>query len=394
MPYYRRVGDVPPKRHTQAVGVDGRLRHEELMGLEGFAQLSSLLYHRHSPSAVVASEPVTVDGDGDGDESSYDSRLEPRHLRTFELPAGGDPALGRVTLFENDDVAIGVAAATASSALVRDARGDQLVYVQEGAATLESTFGRLPVGAGDYVVVPRSTTHRWAVEPDVLLRLFVIEARRSHILPPARYLSRQGQFVEGTPYCERDLRVPGDLVDVDERDVAVLVRHRGGTTRLVYDHHPFDVVGWDGCLYPYAFNIHDFQPIVGQIHQPPPVHQTFEGAGFVVCSFVPRPFDFHPDAVKVPYHHANVDSEEILYYSDGDFMSRTGSGIGVGSISYHPAGFVHGPQPGSVERSLTEDRTNELAVMVDTFAPLRLSAAARSISDAAYAFSWSRGDRA
>jgi homogentisate 1,2-dioxygenase len=387
MPYYHRVGDVPPKRHTRALGPDGELRHEELMGFDGFSQVSSLLYHRHSPSAILSAEPLALDGD----ELSYDRVLEPRHLRTFDLPVGGDPVLGRLTLLENDDVAIAVAAATESSGLVRDARGDQLVYVQEGSAVLESTFGRLEVGAGDYVLVPRSTTHRWLVASEGVLRLFILEARRSHIQAPSRYLTRHGQFVEGAPYCERDLRLPEPMDHIDERDVAVLVRHRGGVTRLVYDHHPFDVVGWDGYLYPYAFNIRDFQPIVGQLHQPPPVHQTFEGGGFVVCSFVPRPYDFHPDAVKVPYHHANVDSEEILYYSAGEFMSRAGSGIGVGSISYHPGGFVHGPQPGSVERSIDEERTNETAVMVDTFSPLRLSEAARSISADGYAFSWSRG---
>ena len=386
MAYYRRLGEVPSKRHTRAEAAGARL-HEELMGLEGFSQSSSLLYHRHSPSAIVAAEPLA----GPTDEPSYDRALEPRHLRTFDLPVGGDPVLGCVRLLENDDVTIGVAAATDSSGLYRDALGDQLVYVQSGSAVVESTFGALPVGTGDYVVIPRSTTHRWvfdAADGGEPLRLLVIEARSAHVLQPARYLNGQGQFVEGAPYCERDLRGPTELSIVEDTDVDVLVRHRGGLTRLMYANHPFDVVGWDGCVYPYAFNIRDFQPIVGQIHQPPPVHQTFQGGGFVVCSFVPRPFDFHPNAIKVPYHHANVDSEEILYYSDGDFMSRAGSGIGVGSMSYHPAGFVHGPQPGSVERSLDQDHTNELAVMIDTFRPLKLSEAARSISADDYAWSW------
>jgi homogentisate 1,2-dioxygenase len=386
MAYYQRLGEVPAKRHTRAAS-EGGLLHEELMGLEGFSQSSSLLYHRHSPSAIVAAEPLP----GPADEPTFDRALEPRHLRTLDLPIGGDPVLGCVRLLENDDVSIGVVAATDSSGLYRDALGDQLVYVQGGKAVLESTFGALPLLAGDYVVIPRSTTHRWVFDPSdggEPLRLLVIEARSAHIQPPARYLSPQGQFLEGAPYCERDLRVPTELVSVEGTDVDVLVRHRGGLTRLIYADHPFDVVGWDGCVYPYAFNIHDFQPIVGQIHQPPPVHQTFQGGGFVVCSFVPRPYDFHPDAVKVPYHHANVDSEEILYYSDGDFMSRAGSGIGVGSISYHPAGFVHGPQPGSVERSMDQTHTNELAVMIDTFRPLRVSEAARSISADDYAWSW------
>ena len=381
--HYRRMGEVPKKRHIRARDGDARL-HEELMGLEGFSQASSLLYHRHSPSAIVASEPVDVPGM----PTSYDVPLEPRHLRTFDLPVGADVVSALVPLFENEDVVIGVAAATQTGPLYRNAVGDVLVYVQEGTAVLESTFGRLPVGPGDYVVVPRSTTHRWVV--DGLVRALLVEARSAHIQPPPRYLNACGQFVEGAPYCERDLRGPDELIAVEASDVDVLVRHRGGVTRLRYAHHPFDVVGWDGCVYPYAFNIADFQPIVGQVHQPPPVHQTFQGGGFVVCSFVPRPYDFHPDAIKVPYHHANVDSDEILYYSDGDFMSRAGSGIGVGSISYHPAGFVHGPQPGSVERSMQEERTNETAVMIDTFRPLRLTDAARSISAADYPWTWSR----
>ncbi|HEV3225815.1 MAG TPA: homogentisate 1,2-dioxygenase [Acidimicrobiales bacterium] len=388
MPYYRCLGEVPEKRHTRAGGAGARL-HEELMGLEGFSQASSLLYHRHSPSAIVAAEPLP----GPLDEPTYDRALEPRHLRTFDLPIGGDPVLGCVRLLENDDVAIGVVAATDSSGLYRDALGDQLLYVQSGRAVLESSFGSLAVGAGDYVVIPRSTTHRWvfdAIDGGEPLRMLVVEARSAHIQTPARYLNAQGQFVEGAPYCERDLRAPTELLRAEGNDVDVLVRHRGGLTRLLYAEHPFDVMGWDGCVYPYAFNIRDFQPIVGQVHQPPPVHQTFQGGGFVVCSFVPRPYDFHPDAIKVPYHHANVDSEEILYYSGGDFMSRAGSGIGIGSMSYHPAGFVHGPQPGSVERSEGQDRTDELAVMIDTFRPLRLSEAARSISADDYAWSWAR----
>ena len=383
MPYYRRVGDVPQKRHIWAEAGGARL-HEELMGLDGFSQASSLLYHRHSPSAIVAAEAVDVRAAA----TSYDTALEPRHLRTFDLPTGGDPVAGFVTLFENEDVVIGVVAADDSSPLYRNAIGDLLVYIQSGTARLESTFGILDVGPGDYVVIPRSTTHRWTV--DGLLRALVIEARSAHVQPPARYLNAAGQFLEGAPYSERDLRGPAELLAVDETDVDVVVRHRGGATRYRYAHHPFDVVGWDGCVYPYAFNIADFQPIVGQVHQPPPVHQTFQGGGFVVCSFVPRPYDFHPDAIKVPYHHANVDSDEILYYSDGDFMSRAGSGIGIGSISYHPAGFVHGPQPGSVERSMDEDRTNETAVMIDTFRPLRVSDAARQISVPDYPWSWAR----
>ena len=253
-------------------------------------------------------------------------------------------------------------------------------------APLETSFGALEVARGDYVVIPTGTTHRWVLRSPTLDAL-VIEAS-GHVRFPDKHLSARGQLVEGAPFSERDLRGPTAPLVVEGADVAVLVRNRGGLTRMVHRRHPFDVVGWDGCLYPHALSIRDFEPIVGMLHQPPPVHQTFAGPGFVVCSFVPRPFDFHPDAVKIPYHHANTDSDEVLFYADGDFMSRAGSGIGVGSISYHPSGFVHGPQPGSLARSMDATETRETAVMIDTFRPLGVSAAARAISDAAYPSSW------
>ncbi|MEO1064485.1 MAG: cupin domain-containing protein [Actinomycetota bacterium] len=385
MPHYRSVGDVPRKRHVDHRQPDGSRYHEELMGQEGFASSSALLYHRHSPSAVVAIEAV-----GSCEQpGTPDVPLVPRHLRTGELPPGtGDLVTGRHELLANADVAIGWVVATEDSPLYRNAAEDELLFVQSGAGTLESVFGPLDVGEGDYVVVPAGTTHRWAVAQGGLSVLVVRSA--GHVSPPKRYLSAQGQFLEHAPYCERDLRMPTEPLLVEGTDVDVLVRNRAGLSRHTHRHHPFDVAGWDGCLYPWAFSISDFEPIVGRIHQPPPVHQTFEGPGFVVCSFVPRLFDFHPDAIKVPYHHANTDSDEVLFYADGNFMSRAGSGIGVGSISYHPAGFVHGPQPGSIEASLDQDRTEETAVMIDTFAPLAVTDAARAVSDPAYPASWSR----
>jgi homogentisate 1,2-dioxygenase len=252
---------------------------------------------------------------------------------------------------------------------------------------LRSVFGDLEVRSGDYVVVPAGTTHQWV--PDGPVECLVLESS-SHVRPPRRYLTATGQFLEHAPYCERDLRAPTTPhVSPDSHEAEVLVRTRAGLSRHVHATHPFDVVGWAGCVYPYALSIHDFEPIVGSLHQPPHVHQTFELGGAVVCSFVPRPFDFHPDAVKVPYHHANVDSDEVIFYADGDFMSRAGSGIGRGSISVHPAGFVHGPQPGSWERSRDADRTAELAVMVDTFRPLLVSDTARAVADPDYFRSWS-----
>ncbi len=386
MPYYRRVGDVPRKRHTLHRGADGSIQPEELMGVEGFSSASSLLYHRLSPSAIVAAEPVA----DQEPLATPNEPLLPHHLRTPDLPSGGDLVSGRHRLLANADVAVSFAAAKETSGLYRDASGDELVYVQSGSGVLESVFGRLEVSAGDYVVIPMSTTHRWVVAGSELLTAMIF-ATAGHVQPPSKYLTSQGQLLEGAPYSERDQRGPDGLVQEDGEDVEVLVRHRGGMTRYTYAHHPFDLVGWDGCLYPWALSIHDFEPIVGRIHQPPPVHQTFAAPNLVFCSFVPRLFDTDPNAVKIPYHHANVDSDEVLFYSAGNFMSRAGSGIGMGSISLHPAGFVHGPQPGSLERSMDQDHTEELAVMLDTFRPLGLTDAARSVSDPDYPWSWSGG---
>ncbi|HUF32979.1 MAG TPA: homogentisate 1,2-dioxygenase [Acidimicrobiales bacterium] len=387
MPHYRRTGEVPAKRHVRSPGPDGGLLFEEVMGEEGFSGESSILYHLRSPSAVLAAEEVTPPDDG----LTPNQPLLPRHLRTSELRAGGDAVTGRHLLAGNEQVRLAWVAADATSPLYRNAAGDELLFVQAGSGSLESVFGTLAVGPGDYVVVPTGTTHRWVVPDGGHLDLLVAEAA-GHVRPPARYLSTRGQLLETAPYCERDLRSPdGPLVAPPDGEVDVLVRHRGGRTRYTLPSSPFDVVGWDGCLYPWALSIHDFEPIVGRIHQPPHVHQTFEGPGFVVCSFVPRPYDFHPDAVKVPYHHSNVDSDEVIFYSDGDFMSRAGAGIGVGSISLHPGGFVHGPQPGSVERAADQTHTEEVAVMIDTFRPLHLGAAGRSVEDPDYPWTWARG---
>ncbi|ACU34062.1 homogentisate 1,2-dioxygenase [Actinosynnema mirum] len=394
MPYYRQVGDIPRKRHTQFRSPDGSLYAEELMGVEGFSADSALLYHRHLPTAIV--DAVTVP----------DTRgplvpnlpLKPRHFRTEPLvgsdpggpggPGGAaDAVTGRRVLFGNADVVICFAAATEPSPLYRNAFGDELLYVQSGEGVVETIYGALVVESGDYVVLPTSCTYRLA--PRTPMRLLVLEAT-GHIGPPKRYLSARGQFLEHSPYCERDLRGPAEPLLVDGEDVDVLVRHRAGLTRMTYAAHPFDVVGWDGCLYPWVFNIGDFEPITGRVHQPPPVHQTFEGPNFVVCSFVPRKVDYHPLAVPVPYNHANVDSDELMFYVGGDYEARKGSGIGLGSLSLHPAGCAHGPQPGAVEASLGAESFDETAVMVDTFRPLELGEAALAGEDARYAWSWSR----
>jgi homogentisate 1,2-dioxygenase len=385
MPYYRLVGDVPRKRHVahHIAGADGSsvLAAEELMGTEGFSGASTLLYHRWSPSAIVSIEPA----EGGPVERHENLPLRPHHLRTGSLSAGTSELLG------NDDVRVGWSALTSSTQLVRDATGDQLVYVQSGAASLDSVFGRLPVGAGDYVVVPRSTTHRWSIADGGPVELLTITGN-GHVAVPAKYRNEHGQLVEGAPFSERDLRGPSpEPLLEDGADVPVMVRTRAGWSVHVHARHPFDVVGWDGYLYPWALNILDFEPIVGRLHQPPPVHQTFAGNGFVICSFVPRLLDLDPEAIRTPYHHANVDSDEVLFYSSGDFTSRKGSGIGAGSISLHPAGFVHGPQPGAAARSRTATQTDEVAVMLDTFRPLCLTDAALAVSDPDYPWSWAGG---
>ncbi|MDY7083916.1 MAG: homogentisate 1,2-dioxygenase [Actinomycetota bacterium] len=385
MPYYRSAGEVPHKRHTQFRRPDGGLYSEELMGQEGFSSDSSLLYHRHPPTAIVSAEvfPAPVP------KRSANLPLKPRHLRTHKLDAGpADAVLGRHPLMANDDVRIGYAIADRPSPLFRDAVGDELLYVEDGRLAVETTFGTLEAGAGDYVIIPTSVVHR-IVPLDGPARLLTIEAN-GHIGPPKRYLSVRGQFLEHAPYCERDLRGPSEPLLVDEADVEVLVKHRAGWTKHVYARHPFDVVGWDGCLYPWAFSIHDFEPITGRVHQPPPVHQTFEGPNFVVCSFVPRKVDYHPLAVPVPYNHHNVDSDEMMFYTGGNYEARRGSGIEQGSISLHPSGFTHGPQPGAVERALGVEAFDELAVMVDTFRPLDLCEPALAVEDTAYAWTWNR----
>jgi homogentisate 1,2-dioxygenase len=393
MPYYRATGEIPRKRHTRFRGPSGGLYAEELMGEEGFVSDSSLLYHEHPPSAIVKSEGVT---EAVGDGLAPNHPLLPRHFRTQDLPAGGDLVLGRQLLVANEDVRISFAAADAASDLYRNSSGDEAVYLRSGAAVFESVYGSIAAGAGDYVVVPRGTIHRWLPAAGGVHAL-VVEAH-GHIRPPQRYLSRYGQFLEHAPYCERDLRGPDGPLMRDGEDVPVVVRNAGGLTRLTYAYHPFDVVGWDGFLYPYAFNIADFEPIVKRTHAPPPVHQTFEGPNFVICSFCPRPLDFDPAAVPIPYSHHNVDSDELMYYVAGDYSARKGSGVGLGSITLHPSGFTHGPQPGAVEAviaGLAEGKTttDETAVMIDTFRPLLLGPAGRRAEDPEYPWSWAKAAR-
>ena len=344
MPYYRQLGAVPRQRHTQ-LRIDGDLAYEELVGEEGFSSDSALLYHRGVPSAITDSTAWNL-----GDQSlAANHPLKARHLRLHDLfkedEAAADAVTGRRLVLGNGDVRICYAASGRESPLYRNAIGDECVYVESGSGTVETVFGPLAAAQGDYVVIPRGTVHRWVRRRRAPLRTYIIEAG-SHIRPPRRYRSDSGQLLEHAPYSERDLHGPAALMPPEPgaTDVPVLVKHReapGATPighRLVYARHPFDVVGWDGCLYPYRFNVADFMPITGKVHQPPPVHQVFEGGNFVICNFVPRKVDYHPQSIPVPYYHSNVDSDEVMFYCGGDYEARKGSGIGPGSVSLHPGG--------------------------------------------------------
>ncbi len=382
MPFYQRLGEIPRKRHIQFRASAGQLYFEELIGNEGFHGLSSLLYHVHRPTQVRAAQLLEkLEW-----EEAEDATLRHRHLRTGRFRPGGDPLGGRHPLLYNRDAAIAVSAPEAGQDyFYRNSQGDEVTYVSEGRGTLESIFGPLPYRKGDYIVIPRGTVHRWRCD-SVPHRLLHLESR-GVVRTPQRYRNHHGQLLEHSPYCERDIRRPERIDTYDEKgSFEVRVKQRNAIWSYTYATHPFDLVGWDGYLYPWILNIGDFEPITGRIHQPPPVHQTFEGEGFVVCSFVPRLFDYHPESIPVPYHHSNVGSDEVIYYASESFMSRRG--IEYGSITLHPDGVPHGPHPGTIEASLGATATDELAVMIDTFRPLRVARDAEEVDDPQYVTSW------
>jgi homogentisate 1,2-dioxygenase len=381
MPVYHTLGKIPRKRHIVFRKPDGGLYSEHLVGIEGFTGPAALLYHIHPPTMVKSVRRLR--------ETKYeadpDKTLRHRHFRTAPIAAGGSPTLDRIPMLFNNDIAmLYVAPDKEDEHFYRNAQGDEVVYVAEGEGTLETQYGDLPFIPGDYLVIHRGILHRYRFTKPA--KLLVMESR-GYVRPPTRYLNHYGQVLEGAPYSERDFRIPRELRTFDEKGAfPIVVKQYDGFNEIVLDHHPLDVVGWDGMFYPWAFNIHDFEPIVGRVHQPPPVHQTFQGDGFVICSFCPRPYDFHPEAIPAPYNHSNVDSDEVLFYASSEFMSR--KGIEYGSITHHPDGLPHGPHPGRTEASIGAKYTNELAVMMDSFRPLKVAKAAMDIEDPKYHQSW------
>lgn len=386
MPLYRQVGKVPHKRHTVFRRPDGALYHEELVGTEGFSGISSLVYHLNPPTLVREfGNPYSV-----RPEIAVEENLRARSFTGFELEPKDDYLESRCTLFVNDDLHIGLAAPVKGSVnyFYKNADADELLFVHRGNGVLKTMYGSLDFSYGDYIVIPRGTVYSidFLTEDN---RLLIIESF-SPIETPARYRNQYGQFMENSPYCERDFKFPQNLETIDEEgEFKIMIKKRGIMHPYVYLNHPFDVVGYDGCCYPYAMSIFDFEPITGRIHMPPPIHQHFQAARFVVCSFVPRLYDYHPDAIPAPYHHSNIDSDELLYYVDGDFMSR--NNIQQGQITLHPGGLPHGPHPGAIERSIGKKETNELAVMIDPFSPVKITKAALKLELPDYYLSWLNG---
>jgi homogentisate 1,2-dioxygenase len=383
MPFYHKLGNIPPKRHTQFRKPDGSLYSEQLFGTIGFDGMSTNSYHVHRPTMVKEIKgQYSVKP-----EIALENHIKSYRLRGFQIKPEADYLKSRKTVLINSDVAIILAAPQESTKdyFYKNSDADELLFIHKGTGTLRTHLGNLEFKYGDYLLIPRGIIYK--IDFDTTdNRLFIVESRRP-IYTPKKYRNYFGQLLEHSPYCERDLRRPETLETHDEKgDFLIKVKKQDDIFDMVYASHPFDVVGYDGYNFPYAFSIHDFEPITGRIHQPPPVHQTFETDAFVVCSFVPRLYDYHPNSIPAPYNHSNIDSDEVLYYVDGDFMSRTD--IEAGHISLHPSGIPHGPHPGSVEKSIGKTKTGELAVMVDTFKPLMVTKEGLEIADDSYHKSW------
>ncbi|MBP6303243.1 MAG: homogentisate 1,2-dioxygenase [Bacteroidia bacterium] len=383
MPLYRQAGTIPAKRHIVFRQPNGNLYHEELVGTEGFSGLSSLVYHLHPPTLVKEhGTPYSV-----RPEIAVTDNLQARSFMGFEVTPEEDYIWSRKTLFLNNDMTIGVAAPRQSTNdyFFKNADADEMIFVHKGSGELQTMYGSIKFGYGDYLIIPRGTVYKINFNNQEN-KLLIVESY-GPIETPDRYRNNYGQFLEHSPFCERDFRMPQNMKTHDEQgDFLINIKKRGLIYPYVYSNHPFDVVGWDGCSYPYAFSIFNFEPITGRIHMPPPIHQTFQGKNFVICSFVPRLYDYHPEAIPAPYHHSNIDSDELLYYVDGDFMSR--NNIQKGQITLHPAGIPHGPHPGAIERSIGKKETNEMAVMIDPFNPVQITTEATKIELPEYYQSW------
>jgi homogentisate 1,2-dioxygenase len=379
-----RLGDVPRKRHMR-FQANGRLAFEELFGREGFNGPSSLIYHRNMPEGA---QDVS-EGPADLMTPEHEQVHENAHLKGFELQPDGNVITGRQWLLINDDIRIGlVMPASAQDVLYVNGSADEVLFIHSGSGVLRSQFGRLRFGRHDYVVIPRGTVYSIDVESPRDTRILCLEVT-GFVDTPDRYRARNGQLTEIAPYSERDFRPP-DALEHGEGPAEVWLKRANHVSRYMLDHHPWDVIGWDGTIYPVAFNIHDFEPRAGRFHVPPPIHQTFQAHNLVICSFVPRKLDWDPDAIMLPYHHSNLDSDEVLYYVEGNYAARRG--VKQGSFTHHVGGIPHGPQPGALEASLDRPReTDELAVMVDTFRPLHRTSVARQIFDKEYPFSWHTG---
>jgi len=381
--HYHSLGQIPPKRHTQFRKPDGALYHEELFSTEGFSNLYSLLYHANAPTQIVqVGDPYSV-----VPEVVLDKQLKHRSLKGFQIAPEDDYLRSRKPVLVNSDCKIVLAAPRQSMTdyFFKNADADEVIFIHVGSGTLKTMYGSVPFSYGDYLVVPRGTIYQLHFDdPDN--RLLIVESH-GPITTPKRYRNQFGQLAEHAPFCERDIRKPELLETHDEPgEFLFYIKKEDQIYPYIYLNHPFDLIGWDGYVYPYAFSIHNFEPITGRIHQPPPVHQTFDGHNFVICSFVPRLYDYHPKGIPAPYNHSNIDSDEVLYYVDGDFMSR--KHVEKGMLTLHPGGIPHGPHPGTVEKSIGAKETHELAVMVDTFRPLQLTREAVAIEDETYYKSW------
>lgn len=383
MPFYRKLGNIPHKRHTTFKKEDGSLHYEQLFGTVGFDGMSTLMYHKHRPTMVkeyLGSKDVSP-------KISVAKNFKSRRLIGFNVKPVDDYLESREPMMVNSDLIVALASPKKSMTdyFYKNTDADEVVFIHKGSGTLRTFLGNIEFKYGDYLIIPRGMIYQMEFD-DENNRHFVVESY-SPIYTPKRYRNWFGQLLEHSPYCERDFRTPQNLETHDEMgDFLIKIKKEGVIHDYVYASHPFDVEGWDGFNYPYAFSIHDFEPITGRVHQPPPVHQTFEAAGFVICSFVPRMYDYHPESIPSPYNHSNIDSDEVLYYVDGDFMSR--NDIDQGQITLHQAGIPHGPHPGAYERSIGKKETEELAVMVDTFKPLKLTENAMKLDDGKYWKSW------